>query len=70
MQINIFKIDMISFTSKYNSVHFNYFLDIYIIFQQYTSTVTVSVSVQQYPSTPSLHVSALLGHLQVMIIVL
>jgi hypothetical protein len=37
-------------------------------------TVTVSVSVQQYtlyyPSTPSLHVSALLGRLQVMINVL
>jgi hypothetical protein len=37
-------------------------------------TVTVSVSVQQYilyyPSTPSLHVSVLLGHLQVMITVL
>jgi hypothetical protein len=37
-------------------------------------TVTVSISMQQYilyyPSTPSLHVSALLGHLQVMITVL
>jgi hypothetical protein len=47
---------------------------IWIKYPQIQYTVTVSVSVQQYilyhSSTPSLHVSALLGHLQVMITVL